>query len=60
MIERIAERTGNETITSMILAHSDKRTAKWYAAKDPRLIDSSALDAALDEIEREYNLPPAY
>jgi len=56
MIERIAERNGNDLITSQILAHTDKRTAKHYVSKSPRLIDTTALDNAIDEIEMAFNL----
>ena len=55
-VERIAERVGNPELTSMILAHKDSRTARFYANKSPKLIDSSALDVAVDELESWYGL----
>lgn len=54
LIERIAEREGMPELTSMILAHSDNRTAKYYASKSPRQIDSSALDKAIVELYESY------
>jgi len=55
-MERVAERTGNASLTSMLLAHRDQRTARFYVDKNPKEMDSSALDSAIEELESYFGL----
>ena len=57
-IEKIGKQNGNPTVVSQLLAHVDGRTARFYIDQsiEPKDLDTSRLDAAIDELEKIYNL----
>ncbi|MFA9479766.1 tyrosine-type recombinase/integrase [Phycisphaerales bacterium AB-hyl4] len=55
-IEKIARRIGDRGITSQLLAHADDRTARFYVDQSPIELETSKLDAALDELAEHYDL----
>ncbi len=57
-LENIGKKMSDPTLVSQMLAHADGRTARFYIDKgmDPIDLETTKLDAAIDELEKYYGL----